>query len=54
MSKKKEDKFNFVTYGEKGKADDVRMFIRHMVKTNAGTNRPTPLCIWGLLVPALV
>ena len=45
---KSQEKFNYLTYGEKCKADDVKLFIRHMVDTNLGTARPTPVCIWGL------
>ena len=39
--------YNYLTYGETCKAEEIKLFINHMVDTNSNETKPTPLCIWG-------
>lgn len=44
---KNEQSFDYITYGETCRAEQVKMFIQHMVDSNKDDEKPTPLCIWG-------
>ena len=48
LKKGEEPKFNYITYGETCKSDQVEMFINHMIDCNKNMDRPTPVCIWGM------
>ena len=43
--------YNYLLYGTKSSADEVKHFIKHTIRSNqkneAAGKRKTPLCIWG-------
>ncbi len=40
--------FNYLTYGTKTNGEGVTTLLRHALHAMIDTQRPTPLCIWGL------
>lgn len=43
--------FNYITYGAKVNADDVKKFLKHLTERYFNKQekiRPTPACIWGM------
>ena len=51
MNEKKKQEYDYLTYGAEVKPSDVHRLLDHLYKQyllNDNTNRPTPLCVWGM------
>lgn len=44
----KEDQFNYITYGAEAHADNIQLFLEHLIAQAKNLERTTPLCIWGM------